>query len=156
MNHTAGSDKSVNILAVKATIHCLTGCAVGEILGMVVASAIGLSSVASIILAIALAFVFGYSLSLWTVVRGGMALSAAMPIVFASDTLSITVMEITDNLVMVAIPGALHSGLSDPLFWISMIVSLVLAFCAALPVNRYLLKRGKGHALVHQHMHHHQ
>ena len=137
-------------LALSATLHCLTGCAIGEIAGMAIGTALGLSNVATIFLAIALAFVFGYGLTSWPLLRAGMPLSAVAPVAFASDTLSITVMEIVDNLIVIAIPGALEAELGDLLFWGSLAFALVIAGAIAVPVNRWLLARGKGHAAVHE------
>ena len=136
-------------MAVSATLHCLTGCAIGEILGLVIGTALDLSNAATIALAIVLAFIFGYALSLMSLVKGGLAVGAALSIALAADTLSITTMEIVDNLVMVVIPGAMNAGLANPLFWLALTVALIAAFFAALPVNAYLIKRGKGHALAH-------
>lgn len=152
MNHSAS--QSLRTTAISATLHCLTGCAIGEIIGMVVGTAFGLSMTATIILSISLAFLFGYSLSLLPLVRSGIALTAALPIVLAADTLSILTMEIVDNVVMAIIPGAMNAGLVNPMFWIAMAIALTAAFFAAAPVNYYLLKRGKGHALIHQHHNH--
>ena len=143
----------VNKTAVSATLHCLTGCAIGEILGLIIGTAMGFSNHVTILIAITLAFIFGYSLSLLPLVRAGLALTAAMTTVFAADTLSIATMELVDNFVMAVIPGAMDAGLVNPLFWITMPFALTVAFFAALPVNRYLLQRGKGHALIHE-MHH--
>lgn len=136
-------------MAVSATLHCLTGCAIGEVLGLIIGTLIGLPTGANIALAIGLAFVFGYALSLLPLLQGGLPFKKAFPIILAADTLSILTMEIVDNLVMVVIPGAMNAGLVNPLFWISMPISLTVAFFAAVPVNKYLLDRGKGHALVH-------
>ncbi|MBL8159009.1 DUF4396 domain-containing protein [Candidatus Saccharibacteria bacterium] len=147
---------NINALAASATLHCLTGCAIGEILGLIIGTALGLSTIATIVIAVGLAFVFGYALSLLPLVRSGMTLAAALPLVLAADTLSIATMEIVDNAVMAAIPGAMDAGLVNPVFWLGMSLALVAAFAAAYPVNRYLLQRGKGHALVHaQHDHNH-
>lgn len=143
-------------MAVSATLHCLTGCAIGEVLGMVIGTAVGLSNIATIALAIALAFVFGYALSMLTLLRAGMALSSALKIVLAADTLSILTMEIVDNLVMVTVPGAMDAHLHDPLFWGALIFALAVAFVVTVPVNRYLIARGKGHALMHEHYGHHE
>lgn len=142
-----------NSVAVNATIHCLTGCAIGEILGLVIGTALGLSTFTTIIIAVSLAFVFGYTLSLIPLVKSGLTLSAALSIALAADTLSITIMEIVDNFVMMITPGAMDAGLVNPLFWITISVALVAAFFAALPVNIYLINRGKGHALAHNHHH---
>jgi len=146
---------NINRTAFSATLHCLTGCAIGEVLGMIIGMTIGLSNLATVILSIILAFIFGYSFSILPVVRSGVALKAALLLVLAADTLSITTMEIVDNAVIVAIPGAMDAGLTSILFWGSMALSLVVAFIAAFPVNRYLLSRGKGHALIHEHHHSH-
>jgi len=142
--------ESLNRSAVRATVHCLTGCAIGEVLGMVIATAVGLGNASSIVLSIVLAFFFGYSLTLGPVLRAGVPLRRAARLTLASDTLSITTMEIVDNLFVVLVPGALAAGLTDSLFWWSLLVSLVIAFAAALPVNRWLIARGRGHAVMHQ------
>jgi hypothetical protein len=130
-------------------VHCLTGCAIGEVLGMIIGTALDWGNLATIVLAIALAFVFGYSLTMLPLLRAGLGLRRALPLAFASDTLSITTMEIVDNLIIIIVPGALTAGLGDPLFWGSLAVSLVVAGGFAFPVNRYLIARGKGHAVVH-------
>jgi Sec-independent protein secretion pathway component TatC len=135
-------------MAVSATLHCLTGCAIGEVLGLIIGTAFGLSNAITTIIAIALAFVFGFGLSTLPLVKVGMGFGAALSIVIAADTLSITTMELVDNAVMYAIPGAMHATLVDPLFWISMPIALTVAFIAALPVNIYLLSKNKGHALT--------
>ena len=147
-------NSSLNRTAFSATLHCLTGCAIGEVLGVVVGTALGWSTLATIVLAIVLAFFFGYGLTMLPLLRSGMALGAALPLAFASDTLSITVMEIVDNLIIVVIPGAMDAGLGSLLFWGSLAFALAVAFVAAFPVNRYLISRGKGHAAVHKHHHH--
>jgi len=149
-----GTNASLNRVAFSATAHCLTGCAIGEVLGMVIGTALGWSNVATIVLAVALAFLFGYSLTMLPLLRSGMALAAVLPLALASDTLSITVMEIVDNLIMVAVPGAMEAGPTSLLFWGSLAFALAVAFVAAFPVNRYLIARGKGHAVVHQHHEH--
>jgi hypothetical protein len=135
-------------MAVSATLHCLTGCAIGEVLGLIIGTALGLSTVITILLAITLAFIFGFSLSTLPLIKAGIGFTAALSVVAAADTLSIATMEIVDNAVMVAIPGALHAGIVNPLFWLSMAIALTAAFFAALPVNKYLLKRNRGHALT--------
>jgi hypothetical protein len=140
-------------MAIQATLHCLTGCAIGEILGMVIGTAWGLSNSVTVLLSIVLAFIFGYGLSLRSVLVSGVALRSALPIVLAADTLSITTMEIVDNLFIVAVPGALDAQLTDALFWLSLAGSLVIAFIVTVPVNRWLIARGKGHALMHGHHH---
>lgn len=136
--------------AVQATAHCLTGCAIGEILGMVIATAIGLGNVASISLAIVLAFFFGYGLTLRPVLRAGIELRRALRLAFASDTISIATMEVVDNAFIVAVPGALAAGLADGLFWWSLLLSLAVAFVLTAPVNRWLILRGRGHAVLHE------
>jgi hypothetical protein len=146
---------SLNRTAFSATLHCLTGCSIGEVLGVVIGSALGWSNFATIVLAIVLAFVFGYLLTMLPLLRSGLALGAVLPLAFASDTLSITVMEIVDNLIILVIPGAMDAGLGSLLFWGSLAFALVIAGVAAFPVNRYLISRGKGHAVVHQHHGHH-
>lgn len=140
---------TLNQTAVSATLHCLTGCAIGEIVGLVVGTALDWSNAATIALSIGLAFVFGYSLSLLPVLKAGVALSAALGVVLAADTLSIATMELVDNAVVAVVPGAMEAGLVNPVFWLSMALALSAAFAAAFPVNRYLLQRGKGHALMH-------
>lgn len=145
--------RALTSLAVSATAHCLTGCAIGEVLGMVIGTAAGWSTLTTVALSVVLAFLFGYALTLKPLLGAGLPFAAAMGLAFASDTLSITTMEIVDNLVMLAIPGAMDAGIGTPLFWGSLALSLALAFLAALPVNRWLLSQGKGHALVHQHHH---
>jgi hypothetical protein len=139
---------NTNAMAVSATLHCLTGCAIGEVLGLIIGTAFGLNNGITTLLAITLAFVFGFGLSTLPLLKAGMGFMAALSIVIAADTLSITVMEIVDNLVMYLIPGAMHATLVDPLFWISMPIALTVAFFAALPVNKYLLSKNKGHALT--------
>lgn len=147
----ATKSSSLNRTAFSATLHCLTGCSIGEVLGIVIGSALGWSNFATIVLAIVLAFFFGYLLTMLPLLRSGMALGAVLPLAFASDTLSITVMEIVDNLIILVIPGAMDAGLGSPLFWGSLAFALVIAGVAAFPVNRYLISRGKGHAVVHEH-----
>jgi hypothetical protein len=143
--------QSLNVLAFSATVHCLTGCAIGEVLGVIIGTALGWSDVATIALAIALAFFFGYSFTSWPLLRAGMALGAVIPIALASDTVSIAVMEIVDNAILLLIPGAMDAGLGEIGFWASLAVALLIAGVVAYPVNRWLLARGKGHAVVHQH-----
>jgi hypothetical protein len=145
----AGHDMDVNGMALSATLHCLTGCAIGEVAGVVIGTALGWSNGPTIALGILLAFVFGYSLTSLPLLRGGLALAAVIPIALASDTLSIAVMEIVDNSIVVAIPGAMDAGLDDVLFWGSLSFSLFVAGFFAYPVNRWLLQRGKGHTAVH-------
>jgi len=140
----------VNRMALSATLHCLTGCAIGEVAGMIIGTAFGWSDGATIALSIVLAFVFGYSLTSLPLLRGGLALAAVIPIAFASDTLSIAVMEIVDNAIVVVIPGAIDAELGDVLFWGSLSFALFVAGFFAYPVNRWLLLRGKGHTAVHE------
>ena len=140
---------SLNRLAARATTHCLTGCAIGEVLGLVIATQLGWHDVPSIALAIVLAFVFGYALTLRGLLGAGLDLSGALRLAFASDTISISVMEIVDNLIVLAIPGAMAAGLVDPLFWGSLALSLGVAWLVAFPVNRWLIARGHGHAVIH-------
>jgi Domain of unknown function (DUF4396) len=144
------SGRALTGVAVSATLHCLTGCAIGEVAGMAIGTALGASNAATVILSIALAFVFGYGLTSLPLLRAGLALATVAPIAFASDTLSIATMELVDNAVVVAIPGAIDAGLGTLLFWGSLAFSLAVAFVAAVPVNRWLLARGKGHAAVHR------
>jgi uncharacterized protein DUF4396 len=153
----AGHDsvQSLNQLALSATVHCLTGCAIGEVLGMVIGTALGWSNGATIVASIVLAFFFGYALTSLPLLRAGLSVRRAAPLAFASDTLSITTMEIVDTLIIVLIPGAMAAGLGDPLFWGSLAVALLIAGVFAFPVNRWLLARGKGHAVVHEYHHAH-
>ena len=144
-----GDTPSVNRLAFSATVHCLTGCAIGEVLGMVLSTWWGLGNVASIVLATVLAFFFGYGLTSLPLLRSGLPLRRVAPLAFASDTASITTMEIVDNAFVVFVPGALAAGLGDALFWWSLAVGLLIAGVIAYPVNRWLLTRGRGHAVVH-------
>ncbi len=144
---------NLNAMAASATLHCLTGCAIGEIAGLMIGTALGLSTGATIALAIGLAFFFGYLLSTLPLLKAGLGFFAALSVVFAADTLSIVTMEVVDNAVMAVIPGAMNAGLVNPLFWLSMMLALAVAFVAAFPVNRYLLTKGKGHALVHEYHH---
>jgi len=151
VDHTSSS---LNRNAFLATGHCLTGCAIGEVLGMVIATSLGWGGAASIVLAVCLAFLFGYALTLGPVVRAGVPLKRAARLTLASDTVSITTMEIVDNAFIVLVPGALAAGLGDRLFWLSLAASLVIAFIATFPVNRWLIARGRGHAVVHElHVH---
>ena len=135
--------------AISATLHCLTGCAIGEVLGMVIGSALGWGSVATVVLSVALAFVFGYSLTMRPVLRAGLPLAAALGVAFASDTVSISVMEVVDNAFVVAVPGAMEAGLASGLFWGTLAASLAIAFVVTVPVNHWMIGRGKGHAVVH-------
>jgi hypothetical protein len=144
------SGRALTATAVSATLHCLTGCALGEIAGMAIGTAAGLSQWGTVALSVALAFVFGYSLTSLPLLRAGLALAAVIPIALASDTFSIVTMEIIDNLVMVVVPGAMDAGLGALLFWGSLSFALSVAFVAAVPVNRWLIARGRGHAAVHR------
>ena len=144
---------TLNRLAFSATGHCLTGCAIGEVLGLVIGTILGWGIFATIVLAIILAFFFGYLLTMLPLLRSGLALGTVLPLAFASDTLSITVMEIVDNLIILVIPGAMEAGLGSLLFWGSLAFALAVAFVAAFPVNRWLIARGKGHAVVHEYHH---
>ncbi|HEX8157300.1 MAG TPA: DUF4396 domain-containing protein [Solirubrobacteraceae bacterium] len=148
---SSSTGRSLNSLALSATVHCLTGCAIGEVLGMVIGTALGWSAAATIVLSIALAFVFGYGLTSLPLLRSGMTLAAVAPLAFASDTVSITIMEIVDNTIMVAIPGAMDASLTDVGFWAALAGALLVAGAAAYPANRWLLARGRGHAVVHAH-----
>lgn len=143
------ASQNLNAVALSATLHCLTGCAIGEVAGMAIGTALGFSDLATIALAVALAFFFGYALTSLPLLRAGMALGAVIPIALAADTLSIATMEIVDNLIMVAVPGAMEAGIGSLLFWGSLSFALAVAGVIALPVNRWLIARGKGHAAVH-------
>lgn len=148
------ADDSLTRAAVQATLHCLTGCAIGEILGMVISTALGFGNALSIVVSVGLAFLFGYGLTLRPVVAAGVAPRRAVGLAFASDTLSISTMELVDNAFILLVPGAMAAGLGESLFWWSLLVSLVIAFVATVPVNRYLIARGKGHAVMHEFHHH--
>ena len=143
------SGRALDVVALSATLHCLTGCAIGEVLGMVIGTALGFSDWGTIALAVGLAFLFGYALTSLPLLRAGLALGAVIPIALASDTLSIAVMEVIDNAIVLSVPGAMEAGLGDVLFWGALSVALVLAGLVAFPVNRWLIARGKGHAVVH-------
>ncbi len=150
MEHVSNHPQvSLNRTAFDATVHCLTGCAIGEVLGLVIATAIGLSDLPSIVLSIVLAFTFGYALTMRPLIAGGIGYRRAVRTALAADTVSITTMEIMDTLIVLVIPGAMAAGLLDGLFWGSLALSLVVAFFVALPVNRWLIARGLGHAVVH-------
>jgi hypothetical protein len=146
----------LNRLAFSATVHCLTGCATGEVAGMVIGTAFDWSNAGTIAISIVLAFVFGYTFTSVPLLRSGLALSVVIPLALASDTISIAIMELVDNTVVAVIPGALDATLSDVAFWASLALALLLAGLAAFPANRWLLARGKGHAVVHEHHHAHQ
>jgi hypothetical protein len=149
MNHAHG--QSLNKVALSATLHCLTGCATGEVLGLIIGTALGWGVGQIITLAVALAFLFGYMFTMLPLLRHGMTLGAAFVLALASDTASIGIMEVVDNAVMLLIPDAMDAGLMSPLFWGSMVIALAVAGAFAFPVNRWLIARGKGHALVHAH-----
>jgi len=144
------SGRELDAVALSATLHCLTGCALGEIAGMIIAAATGMSNASSVLLSILLAFLFGYTFTSWPLLRAGLALGAVIPLALASDTLSIATMEIVDNAIVLAIPGAIDAGLGDLLFWGSLAFALVIAGVFAFPVNRRLIARGKGHAVIHE------
>ena len=152
MDHT-GTSPNLTRLAISATLHCLTGCAIGEVLGMVIGTALAWSDLATVVLSVALAFVFGYALTVTPVLRSGVPLRRAVGVALAADTVSITVMEIVDNAVILAIPGAMGAGLGNWVFWVTLAGSLAVAFVVTVPVNRWLIGRGKGHAVVHQYHH---
>jgi uncharacterized protein DUF4396 len=139
--------------AITATLHCLTGCAIGEVLGMVIGTALGWTTLPTVILSIALAFLFGYSLTMRPVLRAGVGFRTAVGVALAADTVSIAVMELADNAFIVAVPGAMDAGLTSALFWGSLAASLVIAFVVTVPVNRWTISRGKGHAVVHKYHH---
>src|SRR3954463_9524489 len=151
--HDHAAMGGVNAMAVSATLHCLTGCAIGEIAGLMIGTAAGLANGGTIALSLLLPFAFGYTLWSLPLIRSGMPVGAALRLVLAADTLSILTMEVVDNLVMLVIPGAIDAGLVNVVFWVSLMISLVVAFAAAYPVNSALLRRGKGHALTHEHHH---
>jgi hypothetical protein len=151
---TSHTQQSLNRLAFSATAHCLTGCAIGEVLGMVIGTALDFSNLGTIALSVVLAFFFGYLLTSLPLLRSGMALAAVVPIALASDTISITIMEIVDNAILLLIPGAMDAGLDDVGFYLALAAALLIAGAAAFPANRWLIGRGKGHAVVHQ-MHAH-
>ncbi len=151
--HHHDDTTSLTRLAISATLHCLTGCAIGEVLGMVLATWWGWGDAASIALAVVLAFFFGYSLTMLPVLRSGVVFRAAVGIALAADSLSILVMEIVDNAVLLIVPGAMEAGLASFLFWGALAFSLVVAFVVTVPVNRWLIGRGKGHAVVHKYHH---
>ncbi len=149
-HHLPTSGGALTSVALSATLHCLTGCAIGEVLGMLIGTALGLSNLVTIVLAVVLAFVFGYGLTSLPLLRAGWALAAVVPVALASDTLSIATMELVDNAIVLAVPGAMEAGVTDVLFWGSLSFALVIAGAFALPVNRWLIARGKGHAVVHE------
>jgi hypothetical protein len=149
--HAQHPATSLNRLAASATTHCLTGCAIGEVLGLAIATALDWGNLESILLAVVLAFFFGYSFTAVPLLRSGLALAAVVPIALAADTFSIAVMEIVDNAIVLLVPGAMDAGLADVLFWGSLAFALAVAWVAAFPVNRWLISKGRGHAVVHAH-----
>jgi len=151
MHEMPAAGAALNQLALSATLHCLTGCAIGEVLGMVIGQALGFSEWGTVALAVALAFFFGYLFTSIPLLRSGLALGAVIPLALASDTISIAIMEVVDNAIMLLIPGAMDATLSDPGFWAALAVALLIAGAAAYPANRWLISRGKGHAVVHSH-----
>ena len=150
---TGQAGRELTRSAVSATLHCLTGCAIGEVLGMVLSTWWGWSNTANVVLSVLLAFLFGYSLTLLPVLRAGLSFREATRVALAADTVSILTMEVVDNAVVIAVPGALDAGLGDALFWASLLGSLVVAFVLTVPVNRWMISRGKGHAAVHGYHH---
>jgi hypothetical protein len=150
-DHVGHTEHSLNAVAFNATLHCLTGCAIGEVLGMIIGTALGWSDWGTIALAVALAFFFGYSLTSLPLLRAGLALSAVIPIALASDTVSIAIMEVVDNTLMLLIPGAMEAGLDDVGFYAALTAALIIAGAFAYPANRWLISRGTGHAVMHQH-----
>ena len=152
--HDAARSTNLNRTALQATVHCLTGCAIGEVLGLVIATALGWHDLPSIVLAIMLAFVFGYGLTMQPLISSGLPFISAARTALAADTVSIVVMELVDNAIVLAVPGAMAAGLTDALFWGSLVLSLAVAFVVALPVNRWLIARGLGHASMSAHHSH--
>jgi formate/nitrite transporter FocA (FNT family) len=150
-HHSAApaEESGLNRLAFSATVHCLTGCAIGEVLGMVIGTALGWGNASTIGLSVTLAFVFGYGLTIVPMLRSGLAIGSALSLAFASDTASVAIMELVDNLIMLFIPGAMDAGVATLLFWVSLTFSLLVAGALAFPINRWLIVRGRGHAVVH-------
>jgi hypothetical protein len=148
-HHAHGSSGSLNRLAASATNHCLTGCVIGEVIGLVIATALGWGNISSIALAIALAFLFGYTLTSIPLIRAGLALATIVPIALAADTVSIAIMELIDNLAVIFVPGAMEAGLTEARFWLPLLGGFVIAWPFAFAVNRSMIQRGKGHAVVH-------
>ena len=146
---STSANSSLNRVALSATLHCLTGCGIGEVLGMVIGTALGLGNWPTIALAVALAFFFGYLLTMIPLLRSGIAFGVALKLALAADTASIAIMEVVDNAIMLVIPGAMDAGLASPLFWGSLALALAIAAVAAFPVVRWLISRGRGHAVVH-------
>ncbi|MEV0593509.1 DUF4396 domain-containing protein [Nonomuraea cavernae] len=154
-DHDAASSGASWAMAAQATLHCLTGCAIGEVLGMVIGTSAGLSNLATVVLSVALAFVFGYALTMRGVLRAGVGLRTALKVALAADTISIAIMEVLDNTVMLVVPGAMDAGVTSVLFWGALAGSLLVAFLLTTPVNKWLISRGKGHAVTHQYHHGH-
>ena len=146
-------EQSLNRISASATLHCLTGCAIGEILGMIISTILVWSTMPSVALSVGLAFVFGYSFSMFPLIKHGITFRKALKLALIADTASILTMEIADNAFILAVPNAIHASLDSMLFWVSLILSLAVAFCVAFPINRYLIARGKGHAVMHKHHH---
>lgn len=155
LSASAHETASLNRTALSATAHCFTGCAIGEVSGMAIGTALGWGVSATIALAVGLAFFFGYLLTSLPLLRAGLPFGTVAKLALAADTVSIAVMEVVDNLIMLIIPGAMHAGLANPVFWGSLAIALAVAFVAAYPVNRYMIARGAGHAVVHAHHGHH-
>ena len=153
MGTSPAAPTGLDRVALSATLHCLTGCGIGEVLGMVLGTALGWGNLPTLAVAVELAFAFGYALTLLPLLRAGLGLGTALGLALAADTASIAVMEVVDNAVMLAVPGAMEAGLADPLFWGSLVLALAVAAIAAFPVNRWLIARGRGHAVVHAHHH---
>jgi hypothetical protein len=149
-HHAHGSSGSLNRLAASATNHCLTGCVIGEVIGLVIATALGWGNVASIALAVALAFLFGYTLTSIPLIRASLSLATIVPIALAADTVSIAIMELIDNLAVIFVPGAMEAGLTEARFWLPLLGGFVIAWPFAFAVNRSMIQRGKGHAVVHE------
>jgi hypothetical protein len=150
-HHASADGATLTRTAIQATLHCLTGCAIGEVLGLAIATALGWGNMASIALAVALAFFFGYLLTSLPLLRSGLPRREVVRLALAADTISITTMEVIDNLIMLVVPGAMAAGLGDPLFWGALTAALFLAFWITVPINRWLIARGRGHAVVHAH-----
>lgn len=149
-HHAHGSSGSLNRLAASATNHCLTGCVIGEVTGLVIATALGWGNISSIALAIALAFLFGYTLTSIPLIRASLSLATIVPIALAADTVSIAIMELIDNLAVILFPGAMEAGLTEARFWLPLLGGFVIAWPFAFAVNRSMIQRGKGHAVVHE------
>ena len=152
-HHNHGAHGATKKMAALATLHCLLGCAVGEMIGVTIGTHMGFAPHETVMLAFVLSFVSGYTVSTWPLLRAGMKFRPAIRLVFTADTVSILTMTIVDNLIMLSVPGAMDKDLTHPIYWVSRIVALVAAFVVAWPVNIYLLKRGKGHALTHPNHH---